>query len=201
MATASTGFFGETPGYALAIPFGIFAGVLVGLINGLGVAYLRAPSMIFTLGMNAVAQGLMVFHTGGFSPQDAVTPLMREMVVGQIIPGVANPILIWAILGIVTRVRADPHNARARRSTRSATASARCSCRVWIPASVLVICFVISGACAAFGGILLAGLVQPLLPGDGRPLPPAVRSRRWCLAEPTSWVAGAPISERSRECS
>ena len=26
--------------------------------------------MIFTLGMNAVAQGLMVFYTGGFSPQD-----------------------------------------------------------------------------------------------------------------------------------
>ena len=57
---------------SLAIPFGIFAGVCVGLVNGLGVAYLRAPSMIFTLGMNAVAQGLMVYHTGGFSPQDAV---------------------------------------------------------------------------------------------------------------------------------
>ena len=58
--------------------------------------------MIFTLGMNAVAQGLMVFHTGGFSPQDAVTPLMREMVVGHIIPGVANPVLIWLLLGIAT---------------------------------------------------------------------------------------------------
>ena len=46
--------------------------MVVGLSTALGVAYLRAPSMIFTLGMNAVAQGLMVFHTGGFAPQDAV---------------------------------------------------------------------------------------------------------------------------------
>ena len=32
----------------------------VGLVNGLGVAYLRVPSMIFTLGINAVLRGLMV---------------------------------------------------------------------------------------------------------------------------------------------
>ena len=41
----------------LAIPFGILCGTMVGLVNGLGVAYLRAPSMIFTLGTNAVAPG------------------------------------------------------------------------------------------------------------------------------------------------
>ena len=80
MATASTGFFGETPGYALAIPFGIFAGVLVGFINGLGVAYLRAPSMIFTLGMNAVAQGLMVFYTGGLLAAGRRHAAMRYLV-------------------------------------------------------------------------------------------------------------------------
>ncbi len=31
---------------------------LIGLVNGLGVAFLRIPSMIFTLGANAVLQGL-----------------------------------------------------------------------------------------------------------------------------------------------
>src|SRR5689334_10005688 len=45
MATGATGFFGNDVGFPLAVPFGIFAGVLVGFINGLGVAYLRAPSM------------------------------------------------------------------------------------------------------------------------------------------------------------
>ena len=47
---------------------------LVGLVNGLGVAYLRVPSMIFTLGVNAVMRGLMVAHTGGFAPQTDAPP-------------------------------------------------------------------------------------------------------------------------------
>ena len=32
-------------------------GVALGLVNGIGVAYLRIPSMIITLAVNAVAQG------------------------------------------------------------------------------------------------------------------------------------------------
>ena len=47
------------------------AASLIGLVNGVGVAYLRIPSMIVTLATNAVAQGLMVVYTGGFSPQDS----------------------------------------------------------------------------------------------------------------------------------
>src|SRR4051812_3405717 len=69
MATAATGW-GDF-GAALAIPVGIGCGVALGLVNGLGVAFLRLPSMIVTLAVNAIAQGLMVVHTGGFSPQDA----------------------------------------------------------------------------------------------------------------------------------
>lgn len=55
-------------GTILAIPFGLLCGVVLGLVNGIGVAYLRIPSMIITLAVNAVAQGLMVAYTGGFSP-------------------------------------------------------------------------------------------------------------------------------------
>ena len=47
------------------------------LFNGFGVAYLRIPSMIFTLGVNSVMRGLMVAHTGGFAPQTEATDLMR----------------------------------------------------------------------------------------------------------------------------
>ena len=44
-------------GDALAIPFGLLCGVAVGFVNGIGVAYLRIPSMIITLAINAVAEG------------------------------------------------------------------------------------------------------------------------------------------------
>src|SRR6478735_12292116 len=75
MATAATGW--GPVGEALAIPVGIGCGIALGLVSGAGVAFLRIPSMVVTLAVNAVAQGLMVVHTGGFSPQDASSPAMR----------------------------------------------------------------------------------------------------------------------------
>ena len=72
MSTAAAGWWDP----ALAIPFGLLAGLAFGVFNGIGVAFLRIPSMIFTLGVNTVAQGLMVLHTGGFAPQDHATDLI-----------------------------------------------------------------------------------------------------------------------------
>src|ERR1700677_323317 len=69
MMSASASAWGPA-GPWIAIPFGVACGVALGLVNGIGVAYLRIPSMIVTLAVNAVAQGLMVVHTGGVSPQD-----------------------------------------------------------------------------------------------------------------------------------
>ena len=77
MSTAATGW--GPVGEALAIPFGVACGIALGLVNGFGVAYLRIPSMIVTLAVNAVAQGLMVAHTGGFAPQDSSSPAMRAL--------------------------------------------------------------------------------------------------------------------------
>ena len=86
-------------GLMLAIPFGIICGVAIGFINGIGVAYLRIPSMIITLATNAVAQGLMIVYTGGFSPQDSAPPSMRYLATGFTIPGVPNAVVVWAVIG------------------------------------------------------------------------------------------------------
>jgi ribose transport system permease protein len=156
MATAATGMFGEAVGPVIAIPFGITCGAAIGLVNGLGVAYLRAPSMIFTLGMNAVAQGLMVFHTGGFAPQDKGLPIMRELATGRLIPDVPNPLLIWLAVGaatvfMLTRTSLGRRIYAIGNKERAVYLSGVDTRRV------LLICFAISGACAAAGGILLAG--------------------------------------------
>jgi len=156
MATGAEGILGHTLGQPLAIPFGICCGLLAGLVNGLGVAYLRAPSMIFTLGMNAVAQGLMVWHTGGFAPQDAATPLMVALASGHLIPDVPNPLLIWIVLGgvivwMLTRSRLGRQIYAIGNKERAVFLSGVDSRKV----TVLV--FAISGACAAAGGVLLSG--------------------------------------------
>lgn len=156
MATGAAGIIGPELGVTFAVPFGILCGAMIGLVNGLGVAYLRAPAMIFTLGMNAVAQGLMVYHTGGFAPQDGATEFMRELAVGHLVPGVPNPLLIWFVLGAIAMFMLN-------RTTlgRQIYAIGNQERAVFLSGvdtrKVVVICFVLSGACAALTGILLSG--------------------------------------------
>ncbi len=74
-ATAVAGWWGAS-WTALGVPVALACGALVGLANGLGVAFLRIPSMVFTLGMNAVVQGMVVMYTGGNAPPDQATPIL-----------------------------------------------------------------------------------------------------------------------------
>ncbi|TPK83524.1 ABC transporter permease [Mesorhizobium sp. B2-4-17] len=143
-------------GVALAIPFGIFCGVLIGIVNGIGVAYLRIPSMIITLATNAVAQGLMVVYTGGFSPQDSATGAMRYLATGFTIPGVPNAVIIWALIGaamvfVLTRTGFGRTVYGIGNRERAAYLSGVDTRRV------VMIAFAVSGGLSAFGGVLLAG--------------------------------------------
>lgn len=178
MATGAQGLLGRFIGpdlaFNLSIPFGILAGMAVGFVNGVGVAYLRAPSMIFTLGVNAVAQGLMVYHTGGFAPQDRASALMRELAVGRLIPGVPNPLLIWIVIGaatvfMLTRTTLGRRIYAIGNKERAVYLSGVDAKRV------VLTCFVIAGACSAAGGILLAGWANRSYQAMGDPyLLPAI---------------------------
>jgi ribose transport system permease protein len=143
-------------GVALAIPFGILCGVAIGIVNGIGVAYLRIPAMIITLATNAVAQGLMVVYTGGFSPQDEATEAMRYIATGFLVPGVPNAVLVWVVVGagavfLLTRTTFGRAVYGIGNSERAAYLSGVDTRRI------LVIAFAITGGLAAFGGVLLAG--------------------------------------------
>jgi len=81
MATAIANV--QTTAGLLTLPVGLGCGLIVGLINGCGIALLRVPSMIFTLGMNAVLQGLVVLYTDGAAPASHATRLMSIMAVDR----------------------------------------------------------------------------------------------------------------------
>ena len=143
-------------GSALAVPFGILCGLAIGLVNGVGVAYLRIPSMIVTLATNAVAQGLMVVYTGGYSPQDSATPAMRWLATGNLLPDVPNAVLIWALLGgaavfVLTRTGFGRSVYGVGNSERAAYLSGIDARRV------VLVAFVVAGGLSAFAGVLLAG--------------------------------------------
>lgn len=154
MASAASAY--GPAGEVAAIPFGVLCGIMLGLVNGVGVAYLRIPSMIVTLAVNAVAQGMMVAYTGGFSPQDAASPAMRWMATGTILFGIPNAILVWIAVGVVAVfVLGRTTFGRAVYGIGNAEAAAYLS---GIPTRrVVLAAFAISGGLAAFGGVLLAG--------------------------------------------
>jgi ribose/xylose/arabinose/galactoside ABC-type transport system permease subunit len=55
----------ETQPMMIAIPLGLSAAMLAGLVNGIGVAYAGIPPFIMTLGMLSFVRGLAFIYTGG----------------------------------------------------------------------------------------------------------------------------------------
>ena len=172
MSTAATGW--GPVGSLFAIPVGVGCGVALGLVNGVGVAYLRIPSMVVTLAINAVAQGLMVVHTGGFSPQDASSPAMRSLATGETLLGIPNAILVWGAIGVaatflLTRTtfgRAVYAIGNRERAAYLSGARTRL---------VVMSAFGLSGGLSAFGGVLLAGYASKAAQAMGDPyLLPAI---------------------------
>jgi ribose transport system permease protein len=112
--------------------------------------------MIITLATNAVAQGLMVVYTGGFSPQDEASRAMRYIATGSAVPSVPNAVLVWAVIGaIAVWLLARTTFGRAiyaiGNRERAAYLSGIDTRRI------TMLAFALSGGLSAFGGVLLAG--------------------------------------------
>ncbi|WP_374301454.1 ABC transporter permease [Ferrovibrio sp.] len=149
----------------LAVPTALAVGVAVGVVNGIGVAYLRIPSMIFTLGVDTVLRGLMVAQTGGFAPQDTATPLMVFLAKQRLL-GIPAAIFVWAAVSlaiIIILTRTGFGRAIYATGSREAAAYLSGIRTRW----VIVGAFVVSGVCAAIAGILLAGYSAKAYQGMG----------------------------------
>jgi len=172
MMAAAVGSHGPW-GEAFAIPVGMLCGFAVGVVNGLGYAFLRVPSMIFTLGMNAVLQGLMVFYSGGFAPLTKATPLMQVLAVQRTF-GIPNALFVWmaitAALACVLKITPFGRYVYAIGNRESAAYLSGVRTRL-----VTVGCFAINGATAALGGVMLTGYSTNAYQGMGDPyLLPAI---------------------------
>ncbi|MBV9813851.1 MAG: ABC transporter permease [Acetobacteraceae bacterium] len=152
---AAAAMLATAVGGAWAIPVGLGVGALVGLVNGVGVAVLRVPSMIFTLGVNAVLRGLMVLLTGGFAPQSNATPAMLWLANGTPL-GVDNSVLVWALLSaallfLLTRTTLGRYIYATGNREAAAYLSGVAT------RAVLIASFVLCGMCSALSGVLIAG--------------------------------------------
>ncbi len=149
----------------LAVPTALAVGLATGLLNGFGVAFLRIPSMIFTLGVDTVLRGLMVAQTGGFAPQDTATPLMLFLAKERLL-GIPVAIFVWAgVSAIIIVILTRTGFGRSIYATGSREGAAYLS---GIRTRFVTIgAFVMSSLCAATAGVLLAGYSAKAYQGMG----------------------------------
>lgn len=81
-----------------ALAASLLVGALIGLVNGLGVTYLRIAPLVMTLSMAGVVTGLIIVITQG-SVTGAVAPVMTQVIARPVVLGIPGAILIWLVFG------------------------------------------------------------------------------------------------------
>ncbi|MDQ2652672.1 MAG: ABC transporter permease [Chloroflexota bacterium] len=148
---------------AAAIALG--AASFVGLVNGLGVAYLRIPSLVMTLGMNAVLAGYTLVFTNG-TPQGEAPQFARDLAVGRIGGALPWALVFWALfsIGLVFLLRRTIYGKRLYAIGNNVKASYLSGVPV---RRVLVATYVLCGLSAGLGGVMLTGYSQQSYLGMG----------------------------------
>jgi ribose transport system permease protein len=152
---------------AAAIPAALAFGVLVGIINGVGVAILRIPSMVWTLAVNSMLLGLAVLNTGGFNPKGEASATMIWLATGDL-AGFPVAFLVWmtvtGVMALILQKSAFGRYLSAIGYNEKATFLSGVS-----TPSVVFIAFAIAGFCSALGGVMLAGYANQAYQSMGDP--------------------------------
>ena len=93
------GGFLQKYGVVPAILMGFLVGAIVGMVNGIGVAFGNLPPFVMTLGMSGIARGLAYVYTGGM-PIPVIDPAFLYIGSGYFL-GIPVPAIIFVVLVII----------------------------------------------------------------------------------------------------
>ncbi len=152
---------------AIAIPAALCTGAIIGVVNGIGVAVFRIPSMVWTLAVNAMLLGTSVLFTGGFNPRGEASPLMRALASGDKL-GLPNALWVWLMLSValvwlLRRTAFGRYLVAIGLSEKATWLSGVGTPRIVFGA------FIVAGLCSALGGVLLAGYANQAYQSMGDP--------------------------------
>lgn len=77
----------------------VAVGAITGLVNGVGVHFLRIPSLIMTLGVGSVLQGIVYLYTKG-APKGNTSPLIKTIVSGNSLGPFPPLVFIWLVMAV-----------------------------------------------------------------------------------------------------
>jgi ribose transport system permease protein len=80
----------------------LLVGAVIGLLNGLGITFLKISPFVMTLGMSGVVTGLIIIINHG-NVSGKVAPIMTRLIARPLSPKIPipNAIIIWILFGIL----------------------------------------------------------------------------------------------------
>ena len=138
--------------------FVIACGAAIGLINGLGIAYLKIPPFVMTLGMAGVVIGTLLVVTRGLY-DGKVAPIMTNIIARDLVWGIPGMLFLWIIFGVLITILLE----RTRYGKQLfAIGVNRLTARLsGVRVDRMVVStYTIAGALAAFSGFILVGFTQ-----------------------------------------
>ena len=150
----------------------IAVGVGVGLVNTFGIYLLRVHSLIWTLSMNLILQGVTLVYTNAAASASSVPPVARALSLGNW-RGVPVAALVWAAgaLLVILALRALPFG----RHVYAVGSNELAALMSGVPTGrTYLAVYITSGLGAALVGLMLSGYASQayLGMGDGYLLPP-----------------------------
>jgi len=148
-------------GTATALAIAVLVGLVVGLINGIGVGVFRVNPLIMTLGMASIVAGYLTVSAQSFVTGVPLVPdFVRELAVGNLIgEAIPKSLLLWAPVAavILLGLRYSGYGRTLYAVGDNPIACRLAGVRVW---QVLLVTYVLCSILAAVGGVLYVGVIN-----------------------------------------
>jgi len=164
-AIVSTNVYGQTGSISLCLISALLVGLGTGSLNATGVAVFRIHSLIWTISVNLILEGITFVYTSAAAPAHTVPPLVRELGSGSI-NGIPWPIVIWAIAAMVVILWLG-HTKFGREIYALGNNELATLMSGVRPGKIYLVVFLVSGAASAFVGLLLTGFAGQTYLGMG----------------------------------
>jgi ribose transport system permease protein len=151
MATHSG--LGVTP----AILCGLGVGLVVGLINGIGVSLLQVQPLVMTLGTGLMTEGILVVYSQKkMADAPRVPQFIEDLGAGKSLGGIPNDLIVWAPIAIILILvlRGTGYGRLLYAIGDNSKACRLAGIRVW---RILLLNYVTCGLLAAAAGLIIVG--------------------------------------------
>ena len=137
--------------------YGLSVGVIVGLINGVGVALLRVQPLVMTLGTGLMTQGALVVYSQRMMAEEHHVPdFILKLGAGKILAGLPVDLFLWApiAIAVVLLLNRTGYGRLLYAIGDNTEACQLSGIRVW---RILLVNYVACSLLAAVAGLVIAG--------------------------------------------